>query len=378
MKKISLAPAFSFVLLLSVLLGACSGGENADTTTPAGQKPLFTIEFIDGTEVVHTEKLQEGELPTFDYSADEKEDDEFIYLFAGWALSPEAAKEGKVLEEMPRVTADAKYYASYTATEKKHEIKNKVILLAGQSNMEGHDAMLTDLSADVRKDYLSGHDNVLIYFDCTYVKNYSGGAANTSGGAFVPVKFGQAKTKSNLGPEVGLAKYLGENDPDTYYYLIKSCEGSSSLSVHWSGNGSCLKTFLEDVDAALEVLKAQEIEFEIVGMLWAQGESDAGDGANSATYKKLTEKLIDTVSTRYADYISEKGFSWIDSGISNSYWKNPGIINSAKKAVVDSNPMYRYVSASETLPKVNNYHYTAESYLKLGEEFGKAVIDVQK
>ena len=44
-------------------------------------------------------------------------------------------------------------------------LKNKVIILAGQSNMEGHDAQFSGLSEETRDKYKSGHDNVKIIYD---------------------------------------------------------------------------------------------------------------------------------------------------------------------------------------------------------------------
>ena len=126
----------------------------------------------------------------------------------------------------------------------------KIILLAGQSNMEGHDSPWNELPEETINEYRNGHSNVKINYDCTY-EITQGGVANTSNGEFVDVDFGQGRNQTLFGPEVGVASYLGKHDPNQTYYLIKSCEGSSDLKGDWSKTGHCYLNFVKDVDYAV-------------------------------------------------------------------------------------------------------------------------------
>ncbi|MCQ2791945.1 MAG: sialate O-acetylesterase [Bacilli bacterium] len=255
----------------------------------------------------------------------------------------------------------------------------KIILLAGQSNMEGHDSPWGNLTDETINEYRLGHDNVKINYNCTYEKNYEGGVANTSNGEFVDVDFGQGRNKKLFGPEIGVAAYLGKHDSNQQYYLIKSCEGSSSLAVQWAEDGSCYQTFVEDVNASINFFKEKNLNFQITAFMWMQGEHDADPEDRANHYKERMLGLIDRINSTFKDYVPSYGISLIDAGITtDGMWKYYEKINQAKKEIVASNDKYRYVADSETLPKIDpGYHYSPESYLKLGERFAEEYLSIK-
>lgn len=255
----------------------------------------------------------------------------------------------------------------------------KVILLAGQSNMEGHDSPWSELSQETINKYRKNHDNVKINYDCTYEKTYEGGVANTSNGEFVDVDFGQGRNENLFGPEVGIASYLGAHDPNQQYYLIKSCEGSSSLAVQWAIDGTCYKTFVDDVSASIKKLEEKKANFQITGFMWMQGEHDADTTEHANAYKARMLGLINRINLAFKPYLPSYGISLIDAGITtDGMWTFADTVNNAKKEIVASNAKYRYVSDSETLPKhAPGYHYSPESYLKLGERFAEEYLSVK-
>lgn len=256
-----------------------------------------------------------------------------------------------------------------------------VILLAGQSNMEGHDSRWDELPEETIKAYRKGHDNVKIDYNCTYEKTYEGGMTNTSDGKFVDVDFGQGRNKNLFGPEVGAAAYLGKHSPNQKYYFIKSCEGSSSLAVQWAEDGTCYKTFVNDVNLAIKKMKKQFVSFKIVALMWMQGEhdADAGHEDRANKYKDRMRGLIDRINLAFEPYVPNYGISLIDAGITtDGMWPYHEKVNKAKKEIVSSNKKYRYVADSETLPKHDpGYHYSPESYLKLGERFAEEYLDIK-
>ena len=76
-------------------------------------KPNFTVTWKNGNEVLETdEHVVEGTMPEYNGAEPTKPaDDEYTYTFAGWSLDGT-----NVLTELPAVTADAIYKATYTAT----------------------------------------------------------------------------------------------------------------------------------------------------------------------------------------------------------------------------------------------------------------------
>lgn len=346
--------------LIPVLLAGCAPAETEPST--------FTIKWMDGYNLIKEETYKCNEGPSFHY--EKPSDGNVAYTFLGWSLTI----GGEVLTNLPPVTFDTMYFAVFDETVLHSE--NKLVIMAGQSNMEGHDAPYqSGLSQSDVSDYRKGHDNVLIDYNCTYYAR-TGGLANTSNGNFVPVDFGQGKNTDLFGPEVGFAKHLGKNDPHNNYYIVKSAEGSSSLAVDWSATGHCYANMVNDVDHAIEYLNQHNIEFKLVGFVWMQGEADS---SAASSYKNNMLALLDRINTKYAAYLPESGLSLIDGGIStDGVWSGASAINQAKKEICDSKANYRYVSASETLPKVNQYHYTARSFLTLGEKFAESLLDATK
>ena len=256
----------------------------------------------------------------------------------------------------------------------------RIILLAGQSNMEGHDFPWNELPQTIIDQYRAGHGNVKINYNCTYEATYESGVANTSNGEFVGVDFGQGRNQTLFGPEVGVASYLGSHDSAHQYYLIKSCEGSSSLADQWSAEGSCYRTFINDVDASISKLKKKKLNIRITGFMWMQGEHDSDTEEHANKYKERTLGLIKRINKKFKDYLPSYGIPFIDAGIStDGMWTFADTINTAKKEVAASNEHYRYVIDSETLDKQppNRYHYTPRAYLRLGERFAEEYLSIK-
>ena len=150
------------------------------------------------------------------------------------------------------------------------------------------------------------------------------------------------------------------------------------MATDWAENAAVYDQFFTDVDVALELLISSGISFEISGFMWMQGESDASNMKYAEAYSKNELTLINKIKETYSNYIPSS-FSFIDAGIStDDAWLLADDINAAKKETVNTNANYRYVSESETLMKINSSHYTADSYLTLGEAFASKYLEVHK
>lgn len=266
----------------------------------------------------------------------------------------------------------------------------KVILMAGQSNMEGHDASWNKdyvnptthetfykLEDHTVRDYEMGHDNVKIDYDCTYNKWRADPPTepNSSHGEFVDVKFGYGRNQDLFGPEVGFAKYLGEHDPNQTYYIIKSAEGSSGLYNDWSKAGHSYQTFVEDVKIGIDNIKKLNKSFKICGFVWMQGEEDAQHD-HGIDYKDNMIDLLDRIGDNFSQYYISGGLTVVDGGISTKgSSKDYATVNKAKQELADTRSRYEYVSLSERLSMVNDWHYTNTGYLALGEAFASAYLN---
>ena len=186
--------------------------------------------------------------------------------------------------------------------------KKKVFLLAGQSNMEGR--------ADGGK--LSKEDNARLEKAGRNVTLHYNHQAAFPLQLSTPKKYIQRKfsLEKNFGPELFFGINLSEKYPEEEFIFIKRSKGGTSLygcwNPNWTEEKAALmgeldqpKLYFDFIDYAKEILTQYDpSEYEIVGMLWVQGESDSGTGKGkgtkpSETYGANLQNLIQGVRTAF-------------------------------------------------------------------------------
>ena len=192
--------------------------------------------------------------------------------------------------------------------------KTKVFLLAGQSNMDGRGdssklseaemKFLADASQKIHFIYKGtvGEGNAILY---------NGPLDFTNPWNFVKQKF---RLEKCFGPELFFGVELVKNHPEHDYLFIKRSQGGTSLYGAWNPNWSVekasffneqnkpklYKDFIDLVDT--ELAKLQPNSYEIIGVLWVQGETDSNtsNGFTAAdTYQENLENLINSVRNHY-------------------------------------------------------------------------------
>lgn len=189
--------------------------------------------------------------------------------------------------------------------------KTKVFLLAGQSNMDGRGAA-SELTIDERKQLAFAQKRIHFYYKGT-VNNgddpliVDGPLNVTDPWPFVKKKFRLDKC---FGPELFFGMALSKAYPEEKFLFIKRSQGGTSLYGAWNPNWNLEKArlkgeenkpklfedFIATTDAQLAKLPPNS--FEIVGMLWVQGESDHGP-LPSSTYGQNISTLIQKVRAYY-------------------------------------------------------------------------------
>lgn len=260
--------------------------------------------------------------------------------------------------------------------------KAQVIILAGQSNMEGWSLV------SYAENKLSGEEYAL----------YDGGAPNVriafykdtpsaNGNPFKGVSFGGGVDGARFGPEVGIARILGEKKPSVKYYLIKYAVGGTSLYADWrspsSGQtGKCYTAMAEYVSSALSYLVDAGVNFEIGGFCFMQGEADTGTASVAAAYGETLAHFIADIRSLLSFWAPEGGIPFIDGLISDSsLWPCHAAVNDAKRAAAAKDEKYRLIDtlaagleySSEPVGAPDLAHYDALSMIKLGEMFGDAI-----
>lgn len=260
--------------------------------------------------------------------------------------------------------------------------KTRVILLLGQSNASG-----ASINAYLEKAvdpeqygrYTEGFDSVLINY-CVDDHNAS------SQGSFVKVDMTCGANTGFFGPEVGMAEVLSQAYPDETVFILKFTMSGYSLHHHWlrqRQRGSIYDACMEFVGTYMDYLRLKNYDASIGAICWMQGESDTTE-FKAAQYLENQKAFMAYLRQDLAEYAEDGGIYFIDAGISNSPYCEPGYpqINEAKEQISLLSPMNRYFSTIDAGFTIHLEpegdpdwgHYDALCELELGRIFGRQVV----
>ncbi len=244
--------------------------------------------------------------------------------------------------------------------------KNRVFLLAGQSNMQGQglNSELTPAYRDVQKD------------------------VNFWKGGWVKLSPGYGNGADYFGPEVAFGRAVKHALPNDTIYLIKYASNGKALYNDFKPNtGAYYKKMAKTFKAALNDLDKAGIEYEVSGMLWMQGESDAYEG-QAASYQT---NLIDFIAVMRREFGTATMAFTLGRVLDHFGGKVPpkmgqqtsptqaNIVRTAQVTVAQKTP---YVSWFDTDsyqvvdPKSNPGHYGTQGQIELGNDFALATLAI--
>lgn len=265
------------------------------------------------------------------------------------------------------------------------EISNKiqVVLMFGQSNMEGHTHsryLLNTVGTEKSKEYVDGYDDVKISYACTI-------SQNTSNYQFVPVKCGQGTSLNQFGPEVGMAEKINALNLKEKVYFIKFAQGATSLYNSWRSpsskmTGSLYSFAIEYVNKQLKALEDMGYYPEVKAICWMQGEDDSN--SNSYTeYYNYEKAFINDLRKEFLYYSDPEGIGFISAGISDCpAWREYKEINKSKLKLSNESAFNIYIDTiaadlkygGEPVGAPDIYHYDSSSMIKLGHLFADELI----
>jgi hypothetical protein len=222
----------------------------------------------------------------------------------------------------------------------------KVFLLGGQSNMvgSGKPSELSGVHAKPQED----------------VRFWQGNAwVDLAPGA------------RNFGPEIGFGRAMKDAHPKEEIYLIKYAAGGTALYNDWSPSGGPqYKQFMKTAQAAIANLDKEGVKYEIVGMLWMQGESDAHE-TKAETYDK---NMRDFIAHMREQFITPE-MRFVIARVKDFYGGKTGQAKIVRDAQVDIAKSTEGVEWFDTddYPMVNSGHYNGEGLIMMGKDFAKAL-----
>ena len=253
--------------------------------------------------------------------------------------------------------------------------KVQVWLMGGQSNMRGHGnpVQITDpLLQSPQGDVMLWHNqhNEDVFWDAGDPKDITG--VGPQGFGFEQLTWGGGRTETTqeggFGPELSFGRAVADVIPGQRIALIKHAIGGTNLYSDWNAttNGGDYLDFVETTHAALQVLTAAGLDYEIKGMLWMQGEADASPSA-SAAYKTNLQALIASVRQEFGVPAMPfvMGLTYSSSGV-----------RAAQLAVAAADPLVSAVDLSDLaatgLVTYDNIHLNTASQLEFGRRLAIA------
>lgn len=270
-----------------------------------------------------------------------------------------------------------------TSSEEEDDNVAQVVVLLGQSNMEGHTNMqyLQKTVPDKAVMYSEGFQDVKIAF------HNSGDY--TSGTKFVDVKLGLGVSTHQFGPEVGIAETM-HNAKKKNVFLVKYAIGATSLSGHWispscraGGGGPLYKAAVKYVLECMDALEDMGYYPEIKAICWMQGEDDS-NGSQYNSYYTYTTNFVKDLREDLKLYMDLGGIGFVDAAIAAiDVWQQHDIINNAKKQNAEEDELSEFIDTNaaglhtnyEPVGAVDIYHYDSDSMIKLGQLFGNVLIE---
>lgn len=270
------------------------------------------------------------------------------------------------------------------------QAKTRVYLLGGQSNMAGHgDA--DDLTGSLAG-YAAPRSDIQIW------RSYAdegGVIGSTNGwiplapeyGDFYPLRNDPTwgSRDPSFGPEVSFGAAIKQAYPNDDIYLIKHAWGATSLAGAWDPDGYVnwnptnsvgvhhqdsfgvqYYHFRTTVAAALADLDANSVDYEIAGMLWMQGESDAINAGRDAAYQANLTAFIADMRSHY-----DQDLPFIIGRINPVWGGENSLTRAAQQYVAENTDGVEWFDTDGMSRHGNNtnVHYDTLGQIQLGEAF---------
>ena len=234
----------------------------------------------------------------------------------------------------------------------------QIYLLGGQSNMDGY-AYVTGLPPSLQL----SQDDVSIYW-----------SGRPQWSALAPSSYGTLYYGTEyFGPEVTFGRTMADARPDETIALLKYAIGGTDLAVCWNPGesdtdpvmGDCYRGWLSTVRDGLE---AMEDDYEIAGMIWMQGESDAYNLDYAAAYGDNLRHLIDRVREDVST--DEMPFAMGIIDCINCPYRD--VVRAAQAEVATESELVMAVETEDLPQNIDYIHFDGSGMRTLGERLAGA------
>lgn len=273
-----------------------------------------------------------------------------------------------------------------------------VYLIGGQSNALGI-SQIPQLLDENDRALMAPNDNVRIYAAGETGSNYSGNV-NT----WTTVRGGLGLTADHFGPEIGIADtlddyYPADSDGEASVAIIKYTWGGTNLFYRWlpptsykenigwinelasysqlDGEyvGDLYANFVNTVRTQISALEEEGYQTRIRGMMWMQGEADAGIWNEMTCYERNLENLINDLR----DALEAPDMPFVIGEINTKLDSFANDIRAIQKRVADKMENAYFISTTDLeMGLWDWYHFYAPDMITLGRRFGAALLSAAR
>lgn len=230
--------------------------------------------------------------------------------------------------------------------------RTRVFLLAGQSNMNGLGS-----NADLAPPYDAAQTDVAFW----------------DNGEWVDLAPGFGNSSAEFGPEVSFGHTLKEALGPDRIHLVKYAVNGTALYNDWAPpTGPQYAAFMSTANAAIADLDANGVDYEISGMLWLQGESDAAEGQGAAYETNLRNFIADMRSQ-----FEVPDLPFYLARVRDFYGtpEQAGLVRAAQVTVAESTDKVEWFDTDSYNPLIAGGHYNAEGEINIGIDYANLYLE---
>lgn len=250
-----------------------------------------------------------------------------------------------------------------------------VYILAGQSNMDGRGN-----TADLDKPFAAPQTGTLIYYTNPAnpdkereTKVSSGWTELAPGYSIGPGAREKGLRSKTFGPEVSFASAIAKAVPsDNPIAIIKIARGGTNLHTDWAPDGYMYKALLAEIRVAMNLLEADGRHTATIrGVVWHQGESDAGhERKHPGSYRDNLGELI--VNIRKA--LKDDDLPFVIGELAQT---KPKAFREMQRKIAADNKHVGFTSSAGLGviggPKNDQTHFNADAQITFGKRYAQTL-----
>jgi hypothetical protein len=244
----------------------------------------------------------------------------------------------------------------------------RVFVLAGQSNMQGTGEMSALPTSPV--DLSQPQEDILYHF---WILTGGGLHESSEWSLLRPLWPGFPGT--TYGPELTFGRTTADGLAGERIAIVKVAAGGTDLQEDWhpSGeNGTMYQTMLDQVDLALERLRAQDLRPIVSGFVWVQGEGDANNVEKATEYEENLRALFGGIRDDWGIARLPAVYNQLHLDVARPE-EAVAALRQSQANVADTDPYASMVNIDDLPLKSDFVHFTGATALELGERLAAAI-----